>query len=340
MHVLKGRPELQVGRATACAGAGEPMPIASDRANDYDEAMVLAGWHVAFFLGVIACSPYGGGAYHCDRDDQCTGGGICQPVGLCSFADPSCTSGQRYGGLSGGLSNVCVGEEPVDAGIDVQTNDGVTDSAIDGPPPGPFCDTGNAALAGCWEFEGTTNDGSGHNHNATAQNTTFTANGKVGMGIVLQANSLVAVADDNLLSPPNLTLEAFVRPTSLPTGGARMGVYDNDSSYGLFITDAGGVSCTVSVSVAVATSIVPINAWTHIACTFDGSTGRLYINGAEVAMTSGGSPLGNGNGNGSVIGGNSPNGSQLVGTIDQVRVWNTARTASQVCTASGAPLCP
>ena len=55
------------------------------------------------------------------------------------------------------------------------------------------------------------------------------------MGLTLQANSLVAVPDSATLSPPTVTVEAFVRPTSLPTGGARMGLFDNENSYGLFL---------------------------------------------------------------------------------------------------------
>jgi hypothetical protein len=288
-------------------------------------------------VGVAACSPYGGGVFHCERDDQCSGGGTCEADGLCSFPDPQCDSGRRYGDLSGPASNKCVGDTVIDGAIDAPAPDGAIDGAIDAPPPAPFCDTANEpTLVGCWQFEGNTNDASGDNNNATAQNTTF-GTGMVGMGLVTTANSLVTVPDNASLSPATLTVEAFVRPTMLPTGGARMGIFDNDGSYGLFIL-ANSVSCSMSV-VAAGPALV-VNQWTHVACTFDGTTTRLYINGVEAAMTAGGSALGAGNTNGSVIAGNSPNGDSLVGTIDQVRVWNVARTAAQICAASGAATCP
>jgi hypothetical protein len=51
-------------------------------------------------------------AFTCASSDQCTGGGICQPVGFCSFDDQSCPSGQRYGAASGAFGELCVGEEP------------------------------------------------------------------------------------------------------------------------------------------------------------------------------------------------------------------------------------
>ena len=70
-------------------------------------------------LVAAGCSPFSSGAFSCQDDDQCdqVGGGVCEATGFCSFPDGSCPSGQRYGDLSGQLSGVCVGEEPVD-GVD------------------------------------------------------------------------------------------------------------------------------------------------------------------------------------------------------------------------------
>ena len=93
----------------------------------------------ALVLGITACSPYGGGgAFHCEMDAQCTGAGPgarCEPTsGFCSFSDPECGSGQRYGSSSGGLSGACVADEPaVDARVDA-----LDAPMIDGPP-GALC---------------------------------------------------------------------------------------------------------------------------------------------------------------------------------------------------------
>ena len=60
------------------------------------------------------CGP--AGAYACRSDDQCTDAGAsgrCEASGFCSFPDPQCESGQRFGEHSGdGLGGTCV---PVDA---------------------------------------------------------------------------------------------------------------------------------------------------------------------------------------------------------------------------------
>lgn len=74
----------------------------------------------ALLAGLSACSPFGGGAFHCETDADCAGGpsaGRCETgVGFCSFEDSSCASGRSYGSASGPQSGVCVGEEvPIDA---------------------------------------------------------------------------------------------------------------------------------------------------------------------------------------------------------------------------------
>lgn len=46
------------------------------------------------------------GAFPCSTDDQCGPGGICEPIGFCSFADAEC--GRRFGSAAGELSNQCV----------------------------------------------------------------------------------------------------------------------------------------------------------------------------------------------------------------------------------------
>jgi hypothetical protein len=71
------------------------------------------------FVGILAgcVRP---GAFPCTDDTQCGPGGVCEPVGFCSFADATC--GRRFGEASGSFSNQCVA--PPDAG-------GPTDAATD-----------------------------------------------------------------------------------------------------------------------------------------------------------------------------------------------------------------
>ena len=73
----------------------------------------------------------------------------------------------------------------------------------------------------------------------------------------------------------------------------------------------------------------PVNAWTHVALTYDGSTLRLYVNGTQVATHAGAAARSRPPTNPLWIGGNSPYGEYFQGLIDEVRVYNRALTAGR-----------
>jgi len=78
-------------------------------------------------------------AFECTRDLSCTRAGTqgtCEAVGFCSFPDPTCPSGRRFGEVSGMYTQQCVG---------------VVGAAIDGGftvPDGSGCPVGYAILTG------------------------------------------------------------------------------------------------------------------------------------------------------------------------------------------------
>jgi hypothetical protein len=250
--------------------------------------------------------------FPCASDADCVRRGeegVCGGTGYCSFVDASCQSGARFGALSGVFAERCV----------------------------PTCDAEHEpTLVGCWELEGHFEDASGDANHATGTDATF-GDGRAGLAVELSAQSHVAVADSVSLSPQTITIEAWVSPGMLPAAGQRMGIFDNNGQYGLFL-QADGVSC--SMTVGLATSIVPApGEWTHIACTYDGLRATIYVDGSVAATAMGGMALGIGTTDGSAIGGNSPSGDTLVGKLDQLRVWNVARTPTQICAAAGHRLC-
>ncbi|MBE7449564.1 MAG: hypothetical protein HS111_11905 [Kofleriaceae bacterium] len=67
----------------------------------------------------------------CAIDDDCSGG-RCEPDGRCSFADPGCASGWRYGEGAGARAGACVGATDDDGGVDGGADDAATtgDGAI------------------------------------------------------------------------------------------------------------------------------------------------------------------------------------------------------------------
>ncbi|MCB0598887.1 MAG: LamG domain-containing protein, partial [Phaeodactylibacter sp.] len=72
---------------------------------------------------------------------------------------------------------------------------------------------------------------------------------------------------------------------------------------------------------------VPLNTWTHIAATYDGSQMRIYVNGVlsnSIART------GSFTANGTFMLASSYTGRFLNGRLDEFRIWTVARTAAEI----------
>jgi hypothetical protein len=80
---------------------------------------------------------------------------------------------------------------------------------------------------------------------------------------------------------------------------------------------------------AVGAATLPVNTWTHIAGSYDGTTLRLYVNGALVSSTTVGGSIPSSTGP-LRIGGNSIWSEWFAGTIDSVRVYSRALSQSEI----------
>jgi len=149
----------------------------------------------------------------------------------------------------------------------------------------------------------------------------------------------VTVPDANSLDiTGNITLEAWIKPSK--TGTQRIIRKVNASlnqGYSLFLASSGYFSIKFNDDNSLSTGRVntsehynsPLNEWIHIAATYDGSTIRTYFNGVpDNTLATSFTILANTEdlSIGATSFGNGP----FEGVMDEVRVWNVARTESQI----------
>ena len=136
----------------------------------------------------------------------------------------------------------------------------------------------------------------------------------------------------------NYTIEAWIKPTAM--GGCGIigwGSYGGGNAVNaLRLTGNGLVNYWWSNDLSANTGSL-VGAWHHVAATFDGTTRTLYLDGVAVGSDQPGSGHNVPNADNLRIG--STNGGEYFpGNIDEVRVWNVARTATQLRTTRGAVL--
>ena len=186
----------------------------------------------------------------------------------------------------------------------------------------------------------TVSDASGNANNGTITSATWSTAGRFGNALSFNGtNALVTINDSNSLDlTTGMTLEAWVQP-SVSNGLWRTAILKERPgglAYSLYaglpsgppasyITRT-GTSSDVGVD---GTTALPLNTWSHLAATYDGTTIRLYVNGnlnsslaAAGSITTSTSPL--------RIGGNTIWSEYFVGLIDEVRIYNVPLTQAQI----------
>src|SRR6185503_4489683 len=206
-----------------------------------------------------------------------------------------------------------------------------------------------SGLVAAYSFDagtGTTiNDASGNTNTGTASGTTWTTAGKYGSALVFNGSTArVSVpASPSLNVTTGVTLEAWVYPTASQSGWRTI-VQRQADAYLLHASNqngarrpAAGGTFGGSLRLVSAPTSIPTNTWTHLAQTYDGTTLRLYVNGAQVAtlaatglIETNASPL--------WIGGNSPYGEYFQGRIDNLRIYNRALTVAELQTDMNTPV--
>jgi len=146
------------------------------------------------------------------------------------------------------------------------------------------------------------------------------------------------IADSPSLDMTNaLTIEAWLRFDSLPTTG-RAGVIDNDGQFSIIYLAGAGLRCGMRDNLF--TTAFPVGAWFHVACSWDGVTHTMYIDGAPVASAPSTDVIDVSNIDPIGLLNTSPVFDEpMDGAVDNLRIWSSGRTQAQICTDAGITTC-
>jgi hypothetical protein len=220
---------------------------------------------------------------------------------------------------------------------------------------GAACAADGNSLVSLWEFEegwGTTAYDSVGNNHGTLKGDPSWVEGFLGGGLDFDGyGDYVEVADDDSLTPGSAITVAF---WIYNRGGQDAGIFKyascagapqspgNSRAYHVTVTDSTGqarltiFSAVNTYDTILSSGIVTLNAWHHIAATFDAGQAALYIDGqpdnsdtlSVSSIMNDAHPL--------LIGGlwtycqGAEFLSRLNGTIDDVRIYDSALTADEI----------
>lgn len=193
-----------------------------------------------------------------------------------------------------------------------------------------------------WNFEegqnSSTGDTSGNSNNGALNGGTTWVPGKIGKALSFNgANGYVDMGNGSSLNTPNsLTLSAWIKPKSNDGNWSSIISKSAKQAYFLMQRDTnksitfGAYLSNGYKEVTINTADIALNEWQHITATYDGVNEKIYLNGILKATTLATGTINNISTNTLLIGSSTVASERFNGAIDQVRIYNYARTPAQI----------
>ena len=151
-------------------------------------------------------------------------------------------------------------------------------------------------------------------------------------------NDYVFISDNSLLDlAQDYTLEAWIFPESFSWLAGIISKYHTNAANGyiLRLTSQAPYTGLGFDELITPTNIISANQWYHVAAVKEGATRKIYVNGTESQLS--GSALNVTANNNPVRIGSDYGGRYFDGRIDEVRIWNTARTQEEISLTMNTP---
>lgn len=136
-----------------------------------------------------------------------------------------------------------------------------------------------------------------------------------------------------------LTMEVWIRPDSYP--GSSNVILNKEGEYEIGLDSAGNLRWAVSNTSPYpgwawhnTGYVVPLNQWSHVSVVYDNGTMSTYVDGTLVDVYYGSGSIGDSHPTKDdfIVGGrqNNPAGQYFSGEIDEVRLWDVARSVNEI----------
>lgn len=151
------------------------------------------------------------------------------------------------------------------------------------------------------------------------------------------------------ISGNKITLEAWIYPTAWQTNvfqGNIINKENNNPDYGYMLRCGNGGKLNFNLGngswheKTTPNNVLTLNTWQHVAGTYDGSKMRLYVNGTLVDSMAANFSFSSQGQNLTIGNWSDPNSNRtFMGSIDEARVWNVAKTHTEILNSMNGELC-